>query len=78
MRTWNITNKVKALNDYFKGRIDYSHQWSNIIWDYGKRAIAGAKGYSMKRFMFMYKNSDKKTKKIIRNEFINSLKRKLG
>ncbi|MBP5414510.1 MAG: glycosyltransferase [Lachnospiraceae bacterium] len=69
---------VKALNDYFKGRIDYSHQWSNIIWDYGKRAITGAKGYSMKRFMFMFKNSDKKTKKIIRNEFINSLKRKLG
>jgi len=67
---------VQMLNEYFEGRIDYSRQWSNIIWDYGKRALGRKESYSIKRFREMYRKSDKKTRKMVRNELMASLTRR--
>ena len=69
---------VEALNDYFEGRIDYSRQWSDMIWDYGKRALTRAEGFKMSRFMHMYRKADKATKKKVRAFFFESIKRKIG
>ena len=67
---------VQALNEYFKGRIDYSRQWSDMIWDYGKRAMTHVDGFTFKRFWHMYNNADKKTKGLVRKEFSSSVKRR--
>lgn len=68
---------VEALHHYFAGRIDYSKQWSNIIYDYLKRVMKEGKPYTKSRFFYMYRHADKKTKKIIRKEFAGSLLRKI-
>lgn len=68
---------VEALNEYFQGRIDYSGQWSNIIWDYGKRAFGKQKGFRVSRFLHMYKRADKKTRRLVNGEALASAKRKL-
>lgn len=68
---------VEALNEYFEGRINYSGQWSDMIWDYGKRALGGKKGFKLSRFIYMYNHADKKTRKMINSEILLSLKRKL-
>lgn len=69
---------VEALNDYFEGRIDYSRQWSDIIWDYGKRALGRVEGYRMSRFGHMYRKASKKTRKKVRAFFFETIKRKIG
>jgi glycosyltransferase involved in cell wall biosynthesis len=68
---------VEALNTYFKGRIDYSRQWSDMIWDYGKRVLKGTDGFRLKRFMHMYRMADKKTKSLVRKEIGKAIKRKI-
>lgn len=69
---------VEALNDYFEGRIDYSRQWSDMIWDYGKRALTRAEGFEMSRFLHMYRKADKATKRKVRAFFFESIRRKIG
>lgn len=71
-------NHVEALNEYFEGRIDYSKQWSDMIWDYGKRVLGRADGFKVSRFCHMYSRADKKTKKLVRTEITATIKRKLG
>ncbi len=68
---------VEALNEYFKGRIDYSRQWSDMIWDYGKRVLKRTDGFRLARFMHMYKKADKKTKCLVRKEISKAIKRKI-
>ena len=68
---------VEALNEYFKGRIDYSRQWSDMIWDYGKRVLKRTEGFRLKRFMHMYRMADKKTKSLVRKEIGKAIKRKI-
>ena len=66
---------VEALNTYFNGSIDYSLQWSEIIYSYLKRLLKKEKGYKWKRFLHMYFNSDKRTRRKIQCELVASLKR---
>ncbi|MCR5798943.1 MAG: glycosyltransferase family 2 protein [Lachnospiraceae bacterium] len=66
---------VEMLNEYFGGRIDYSGQWSDMIWDYGKRALTGKRGFKIKRFLHMYKAADRKTKRKVRKEFAEAVGR---
>lgn len=73
---YDKAHHVQTLNEYFNGRIDYSRQWSDMIWDYGKRAMTHVKGFTLKRFWHMYSCSDAKTKKLVRKEFITSIKRR--
>ena len=68
---------VEALNEYFKGRIDYSRQWSDMIWDYGKRVLKRTDGFRMTRFIHMYKMADKKTKSLVKKEITKAVKRKI-
>ena len=68
---------VEALNEYFAGRIDYSLQWSDIIWDYGKRVFRRVEGYRLGRFNHMYRHADAKTRKMVREEFKKSLFRNI-
>lgn len=70
------SHHVQTLNEYFKGRIDYSRQWSDMIWDYGKRAMTHVDGFTFRRFWHMYKGADKKTKSLVRKEFSSSVKRR--
>jgi len=69
---------VQMLNEYFRGRIDYSNQWSDIIWDYGKRVMSNTEGYKLKKFGYMYCHADKLTKKKVRGEFVEALKRRIS
>lgn len=66
---------VMVLNEYFAGRIDYSHQWSNIIYDYTKRMLRLKKGYRYGRFKVMYEAADEKTKALVRECLKSDLKR---
>ncbi len=68
---------VEALNEYFKGKIDYSRQWSDMIWDYGKRVLKRTDGFRLARFIHMYKKADKKTKCLVRKEISKAIKRKI-
>lgn len=68
---------VEMLNVYFEGRIDYSLQWSDIIYSYIKRFFKEGKPYTVKRILYMYRHSDKKTKRLIRSEFFGSITRKV-
>lgn len=68
---------VEMLNGYFKGKIDYSKQWSNIIYDYIKNYFKEKKPYTLSRIFYLYRHADKKTRKRIRNEFWGSIKRKV-
>lgn len=68
---------VETLHEYFGDRIDYSGQWSDMIYDYLKRLLHREKPYRFKRFFHMYRHADTKTRKMIRQEFIGSIKQKL-
>ncbi|MDD6203119.1 MAG: glycosyltransferase family 2 protein [Lachnospiraceae bacterium] len=68
---------VEALHHYFDGRIDYSEQWTDIVYGYLKHLLRGEHQYSLSRFLHMYQHSSKKTRKNIRKEFCGSIFRKL-
>lgn len=68
---------VEMLNKYFRGQVDYSLQWSDIIYDYIKNYFKVGKPYSLKRIWYLYQHADMKTKCMIRREFSNSFKRKI-
>jgi len=68
---------VEMLNDYFEGQIDYSLQWSDIIYSYIKRYFKEGSPYTFSRICYMYRHSCKKTRKIVRKEFVNSIRRKV-
>ena len=68
---------VEALNRYFKGQIDYSLQWSDIIYDYIKNYCKEGKPYTLKKIVYLYQHADKKTRGLIRKEFCKSIKRKV-
>ena len=69
---------VEMLNHYFKGQIDYSLQWSEIIYSYIKRFFKERKPYTFKKILYLYWHADKKTRKLIRREFRDSIKRKVN
>ena len=69
---------VQALNEYFDGRIDYSRQWSDIIWDYGKRVMNRTDGYRFSRFMHMYGHADAITRRKVRSEAVKALGRRIS
>lgn len=68
---------VEMLNRYFEGRIDYSLQWSDIIYSYIKKYFKEGKPYAIKRIIYMYKHADKRTKELVREEFTGSIRRKV-
>lgn len=68
---------VELLNRYFEGRIDYSKQWSNMIFDYEKRLLKREKPYTFNRFYYMYRHADKKTRKQVREEMLSGMKRRI-
>ena len=68
---------VEALNRYFKGQIDYSLQWSDMIYDYIKNYFKEGKPYTLKKIVYLYQHADKKTRGLIRKEFLDSIKRKV-
>lgn len=68
---------VEMLSRYFKGKIDYSLQWSDIIYSYIKNYFKDKKPYTLSRIIYLYRHADKKTKKRIRKEFWDSIKRKV-
>lgn len=67
---------VEMLDQYFEGKIDYSKQWSNIIYDYVKQYFKTGKPYSLKRICYLYQHADSKSRMLVRNEFFKSIKRK--
>ncbi len=66
---------VEALNAYFEGKIDYSNQWSDIIYDYIKHCFKDGKPYTFKNAIYLFRHADKKTQKVICNEFLGSIRR---
>jgi len=68
---------VEMLNRYFKGRIDYSKQWSDIIYDYIKNYVKEKKPYTVRKIFYLYRHADKRTRKRICKEFGDSIKRKV-
>lgn len=68
---------VEALYHYFKGRIDYSEQWSDIVYDYFKHLMKREKNYNFKHFFHMYFAADKKTKSLLRKNMSASLMHKI-
>lgn len=68
---------VEMLNRYFQGKIDYSLQWSDIIYSYIKNYVKERKPYTVKRIFYLYYHADKRTRKRIRREFSDSIKRKV-
>lgn len=69
---------VERLNHYFEGRIDYSLQWSDIIYSYIKRFFKEGKPYRLNRIIHLYRHADGKTKMLIRNNFLNGIKRRFS
>ncbi len=68
---------IEMLNRYFEGRIDYSLQWSDIIYSYIKKYFKEKKPYTLDRIVYMYKHADQKTRGLIRKEFLGSIMRKV-
>jgi glycosyltransferase involved in cell wall biosynthesis len=68
---------IEKLNRYFEGRIDYSGQWSNIIYSYFKAWVKEKRPYRFSRFMEMYRHSDGRTRKKVRQELVGSISRKI-
>lgn len=68
------SHHVESLNRYFAGRIDYSVQWSDILFDYLKRVMKREKPYKAGRFFHMYFHADKNTRKLVRNELRSSIR----
>ena len=68
---------VEMLNHYFKGQIDYSLQWSDIIYSYIKNYFKEKEPYTLKKILYLYRHADKRTRKRIRKEFGDSIKRKV-
>lgn len=68
---------VEALNEYFQGRIDYSEQWTDIIYSYLKALMKEKEPYKFSRFLYMYRHADYKTRKNVRSEFMKSMVRKI-
>ena len=68
---------VEALNRYFKGQIDYSLQWADMIFDYIKNYFREGNPYTLKKIVYLYQHADKKTRGLIRKEFLDSIKRKV-
>jgi len=68
---------VEMLNRYFEGKIDYSKQWSGIVYDYIKHYFKDRKPYSLKRIWYLYWHADRKSRMLVREEFYKSVKRKL-
>ena len=68
---------IERLNAYFRGRIDYSLQWTDVIYSYLKAWMKEKSPYRFSRFWYMYQHADKKTKKCVRDEFFQSILRKL-
>ena len=68
---------VEMLNRYFKGQIDYSKQWSNIIYDYIKNYFKAGKPYTIKKIGYLMIHADKKTRSIIWGEFWESIRRRI-
>lgn len=69
---------VEMLNHYFKGEIDYSLQWSDIIFSYIKNYFREKKPYTLKKIFYLYRHADKKTRNLICREFVDSIKRKVS
>lgn len=68
---------VEMLNRYFKGGIDYSKQWSDIIYSYIKNYFKFRKPYTVRKIVYLFLHADKKTRRIIWLEFLGSIKRKI-
>ena len=68
---------VEMLNQYFEGRIDFSLQWSDIIYSYIKKYYKEKNPYTLKRIVYLYRHADKKTRELIRKEFLGSIIRKV-
>lgn len=68
---------IESLYHYFQGRIDYSEQWSDIVYDYFKHLMKREKPYSLKHFSHLYFAADHKTRKMLRRFMMESLKRKI-
>ncbi len=68
---------IQMLNEYFGGDIDYSEQWCDVIYTYLKSLLKRINIYTWKNFYHMYHNSSKKTKRMIRKELMDSIKRVL-
>lgn len=68
---------VEMLNQYFEGRIDFSLQWSDIIYSYIKKYFKEKNPYTVKRIVYLYRHADKKTRELIRKEFLGSIMRKV-
>lgn len=69
---------VEMLNRYFQGQIDYSLQWSEIIYSYIKNYFKTGSPYTLKKIIYLYRHADKKTQRTIRQEFLKSVQRKVG
>lgn len=68
---------VEMLDQYFEGRIDYSRQWSDIIYSYQKNLMKHEEGYSWSDLWYMYKHSNRKTRKNVRDELKGSIIRRI-
>lgn len=68
---------IEMLNDYFGGRIDYSLQWSEVIYAYQKALMNRQQGFKFSELCYMYRHADRKTKSIVKQEFLGSIKRRL-
>lgn len=68
---------VEMLNRHFKGEIDYSLQWSDIVFDYIKNYFKEKEPYKLSRIFYLYHHADKRTRRRIRKAFGDSIKRKV-
>lgn len=70
---------VETLNDYFRGSIDYSGQWSTYVYDYLKGYFTHRKeGYCLRNFIYLYCHANGKVRKMIRREFCGSISRSIN
>lgn len=77
MDLFTKAHHVEVLNAYFKGRIDYSEQWTDILFDYLKRILKREKPYRFSRFWHMYSHADKRTRSGVRGEIRAGICRKM-
>lgn len=74
---YNTARQLQLLDEYFTGRVDYSIMRHRLVYGYLKGLLQGSDHrYRWKVFNEMYRDSNQKTKKMIRVSLIHSILRK--
>lgn len=73
-----MSEQYEKLNVYFDGQVDYSDMWGHVLLSYLKAMLKREPGtFRFGTWMEMYKKSTIETKRKVKKELMDSLKRKL-